>query len=337
MGHQPSAIMNTIISNTNNDVDVGRHRQMHRHSIAIPLVAAGFNDDVDDISTDTNNRDHSHTTGCIDGGEHFLGGGRTTTTTTSTMTRRTMMLPREWIVDDTDVKEVPEIYPRLSYPLIIRPNKDNNFVVDVGLIGNRLLDFLKVNNVRSVYDDQRGRVFCYSPKVSFVVQFWKRKCGNSEEGGEEEEEIILEIQRRQGCSYSMHKIRTALKKSILPSLSSSSSSNNNVCNEPYSKNCDSEMMMMMIHYHRQRRMSPTSVVVAEIGDDDDDDDLPPPQVVDVVRPIRYESLLKQQQESYRPSSNIKRMYERHGRRLGSAPPRLLVQSLVGIDRQLFSS
>merc|ERR1711923_624283 len=196
-----------------------------------------------------------------------------------------------------------------------------------------------VNNVRSVYDDQRGRVFCYSPKVSFVVQFWKRKCRNSEEGGREEEEIILEIQRRQGCSYSMHKIRTALKKSILPSLpslSSSSSSNNNVWNDPYSKNCGAGMMMMN-HYHCQRRMSPTSVVVAEIGDDDDDDDLPPPQVVDVVRPIRYESLLKQQQESYRPSSNIKRMYERHGRRLGSAPPRLLVQSFVGIDRQLFSS
>jgi len=333
--------MNTIISNTNNDVDVGRHRQMHRHSIAIQVVAAGFNDDVDDISTDTNNRDHSllerNTTGCTNGGERCLG-GEGTTTTSSTMTRRTMLLPREWIVDDTDVKEVPEIYPRLSYPLIIRPNKDNNFVVDVGLIGNRLLDFLKVNNVRSVYDDQRGRVFCYSPKVSFVVQFWKRKCRNSEEGEEEEEEIILEIQRRQGCSYSMHKIRTALKKSILPSLSSSSSSNNNVCNDPYSKNCDAGMMMMN-HYHRQRRMSPTSVVVAEIRDDgdDDDDDLPPPQVVDVVRPIRYESFLKQQQESYRPSSNIKRMYERHGRRLGSAPPRLPVQSLVGIDRQLFSS
>mmetsp|Transcript_17266 Transcript_17266/g.35443 ORF Transcript_17266/g.35443 Transcript_17266/m.35443 type:complete len:342 (-) Transcript_17266:427-1452(-) len=141
-------------------------------------------------------------------------------------------LPRQWRIKDEDVTELPDIYPRLSSPLIIRN-------CDISKIGETLFDYLKVNSVRSVYDNQRARIFCYTERASFVVQFWRRKISvttdatttstaadktsiNQEiEGNEstQNEEVILEVQRRQGCSYAMHKIRIALKKSILPQSS----------------------------------------------------------------------------------------------------------------------
>lgn len=149
-------------------------------------------------------------------------------------------LPRQWRIKDEDVTELPEIYPRLSSPLIIRD-------CEISKIGDSLFDFLKVNSVRSVYDSQRARIFCYTKRASFVVQFWRRKihftaaAANTASAAfadekstkreidgnnitQSEEEVILEVQRRQGCSYAMHKIRTALKKSILPQSSSFSSS-----------------------------------------------------------------------------------------------------------------
>ena len=91
-------------------------------------------------------------------------------------------------------------------------------------------------------------MYCYTSHVSFVVQFWRRRKTktsaavavvavavavaaavdtSSDSSSCSEEEIILEVQRRQGCSYAMHKIRTALKKSIQWSSSSSACSNNN--------------------------------------------------------------------------------------------------------------
>lgn len=139
----------------------------------------------------------------------------------------TPMLP--WEMDDEDVAPIPDIYPQMICPLRITDT------TDVGLIGRRLWDFLIANSVHSVYDKQRGRVFCSSTNTSFVVQFWRSRGrqqqrandGNDEEntkqkqqrgGGHDEEEvdeeIILEIRRRSGCGYGMHKIRNSLKKSI---------------------------------------------------------------------------------------------------------------------------
>ena len=276
---------------------------------------------------------------------------------------------QSWRIHDTDISEVPELYPRLSYPLIVpvrrrrrlvtttssssssdgnsnnkeedvvdNNNNDDDVVDTISLIGKRLSDFLVVNNIRSVYDSQRGRVFCSSPRVSFVVQFWRQKkpsaverptatpttateqrmmlmnttnrdevqkCSVSsgtgtgidavattttmnmnmnmnatedcqEDDEEKEEEIILEIQRRQGCSYSMQKIRTALKKSILSSLSLSSSSSS-------SNDCDSNHNNAINHHH--------------------------------MHTIQYA------QQSYKPSVQIKKMMRQ---KRFSAPPRQLV-------------
>lgn len=127
-----------------------------------------------------------------------------------------------WRIRDEDVTELPEIYPRLSSPLIIKD-------CEIPRIGERLFEFLKANSICSVYDPQGARVFCFTNRASFVVQFWRKKlCTATVAGGGKtnetkasiqgniEEEIILEVQRRKGCSYAMHKIRTALRKSILP-------------------------------------------------------------------------------------------------------------------------
>ena len=195
-------------------------------------------------------------------------------------------LCHQWFIDDNDVPNLPEIYPRISNPLIFNDTSSSNGNNVVDLIGQRLCDFLQSNDIRSLYDKKRKRFFCSNPNVSFVVQFWRttrRQYYNDDQAAaaaaaaaissstgsaEEEQIVILEIQRRQGCSYTMHKIRSALKKSVsLVSYSSSSSSS--VTNNPIIK-------------------------------------------------YRHEKLF-QQQQSYRPSSHIKRMH--HQKRL-SAPPRL---------------
>lgn len=143
-------------------------------------------------------------------------------------------LRHRWSIDESDISELPEIYPRLSSPLIVRD-------CDISKIGDQLWSFLRANQIRSAYDRQEGRVLCCTNRVSFVVQFWKRRiqedssnatasttdgyfpavrddvATNKTLGNEGfgDEEIILEIQRRKGCSWSMHKIRSAMKKWIL--------------------------------------------------------------------------------------------------------------------------
>lgn len=145
-------------------------------------------------------------------------------------------LLHRWKVEPSQVSVLPEIYPRLSSPLIIRDR-------EVSEIGDHLWRFLRSNEIRSAYDREEGRVLCCTNRVSFVVQFWTRKIlheesiGNTAEAVASEyfptihdnvssknsccidkdcdEEIILEIQRRKGCSWTMHKIRAAMKKWIL--------------------------------------------------------------------------------------------------------------------------
>jgi hypothetical protein len=136
------------------------------------------------------------------------------------------LLTGRWRIEETEVSELPEFYPRLSSPLIVRGR-------EVSEIGDNLWSFLRVNDVRSAYDRNEGRVLCCTDRVSFVVQFWRRRiqtnaticpansdtiiAGNNGTTSNHkfEEEFILEIQRRQGCSWVMQKIRSALKKSIL--------------------------------------------------------------------------------------------------------------------------
>ena len=110
-----------------------------------------------------------------------------------------------WKIVESEVSELPEIYPRLSSPLIVRDS-------EVSKIGDHLWSFLRANDIRSAYDRQEGRVLCCTNRLSFVVQFWRKKV---EQEGNNGEEIILEIQRRRGCSWTMQKIRSAMKKWIL--------------------------------------------------------------------------------------------------------------------------
>lgn len=110
-----------------------------------------------------------------------------------------------WRIVDSEVSELPEIYPRLSCPLIVRDS-------EVSKIGDHLWSFLSANDIRSAYDRQEGRVLCCTNRLSFVVQFWRKKIQNEDNAGDE---IILEIQRRRGCSWTMQKIRSAMKKWIL--------------------------------------------------------------------------------------------------------------------------
>jgi hypothetical protein len=185
------------ISSNNHHTDI-----RHRHSIAIQVDASSSNSDNSNGAAE----------------------------------RIQLLCEFKWLIDENNVPELPEIYPRLSYPLIFRGDcigvdDNNNDRVNVGLIGRRLCDFLQINNVQSVYDNERGRVFCSSPCVTFVVQFWRATKSQYDEAADgtatkasdscssssaEEIIVILEIQRRQGCSYTMHKIRTALKKSVQP-------------------------------------------------------------------------------------------------------------------------
>jgi len=119
-------------------------------------------------------------------------------------------LLNRWRIEDKDVSEIPEIYPRISYPLILRNR-------EVSEIGDRLWTFFRTHDIRSAYDRKQGRLLCCTEKVGFVVQFWRRRSSDNHttSNNESNEEIILEIQRRKGCSWAMQKIRSALKKSIL--------------------------------------------------------------------------------------------------------------------------
>lgn len=219
-----------------------------RHTIAngdIPLDGDHSRDDNSTVSTGVTSKD-------IHGGDiqHNI---RSPSNENNGDISKSSLEGFRWRMKDEDIGEIPEFYPRLSYPLILRDCK-------VGELGDRLWDFLKINSVRSTYDYKEGRVLCHTHLVSFVLQFWRRKStqraadyipttvatdtstitnNNTNADKSEEEEIILEIQRRQGCSYAMQKIRTALKKSIrqrypqkdykhhrLPPLSSSLPPNN---------------------------------------------------------------------------------------------------------------
>jgi len=115
-----------------------------------------------------------------------------------------------WRIEDKDVSDIPEFYPPVSYPLIVRDR-------EVSEIGDRLWAFLRTHGIRSAYDRKQGRLLCCTERVAFVVQFWRRRSPIDEttNNSQSDEEIILEIQRRKGCSWAMQKIRSALKRSII--------------------------------------------------------------------------------------------------------------------------
>lgn len=118
----------------------------------------------------------------------------------------------KWRIDEDDVCYVPDIYPTLCCPLVLRD-------IPVRVIGERVSDFMRLNSIRCDYDNEKARALCTSSCVSFVVQLWKSnprasdmhmdKSINTSNDG-----IVIEFQRREGCSIGMHHIRNALVRSI---------------------------------------------------------------------------------------------------------------------------
>jgi hypothetical protein len=98
----------------------------------------------------------------------------------------------------------PEIYPHLP------PNAAVEIQgVPLEAISERISSFMRLNSIQCNYDTERGRVIAsttYVPK--FVVQLWRRRNADTSS------DIIVDVQRRLGCSIGMHRIKKSLVRSI---------------------------------------------------------------------------------------------------------------------------
>ncbi|KAL3913484.1 MAG: hypothetical protein SGILL_006469 [Bacillariaceae sp.] len=107
----------------------------------------------------------------------------------------------EWRINEADIRPLPEIYPKMTNPLIMDG-------ISVEQLAARLSKFMKVNSIGYKYECHRARAICCTSHVSFVVQLWRDR------NDENSKKIVLEVTRRYGCSIMMHKIRTALSQSL---------------------------------------------------------------------------------------------------------------------------
>lgn len=110
-----------------------------------------------------------------------------------------------WQLKDGDVRPLPEIYPRLNNPLVLKD-------IPVEVIAKRLSRFMRINSVPCKYDTEEARAIGSTPYVSFVVQLWKPQ--QDARRRKNHHHILVEITRRLGCGIAMHKIRHALAQSL---------------------------------------------------------------------------------------------------------------------------
>lgn len=108
-----------------------------------------------------------------------------------------------WSLKESDVHPLPEIYPRITNPLLFSD-------IPVDVIARRLSRFMRVNSVRCQYDTGRARAVGCTPKASFLVQLWRQNDSRNNC-----HKILMEVTRRQGCCIILHKIRHALALSLL--------------------------------------------------------------------------------------------------------------------------
>jgi hypothetical protein len=106
---------------------------------------------------------------------------------------------------------LPEIYPRGLLP---PRNAVEIQGVPLEAISERISTFMRLNSIQCYYDTERGRVIAsttYVPK--FVVQLWRRRR-NADDTSSSDSIIVVDVQRRLGCSIGMHRIKKSLVRSI---------------------------------------------------------------------------------------------------------------------------
>merc|ERR1712151_543296 len=74
----------------------------------------------------------------------------------------------------------------------------------VDVVCGRISNYMKSNSIHCTYQDDLGRVNCTTDNLlSFSVQLWKKNS-----------DIVIEIQRTQGCAIAMHTTRQSLIQTI---------------------------------------------------------------------------------------------------------------------------
>ncbi|KAL3924182.1 MAG: hypothetical protein SGILL_001202 [Bacillariaceae sp.] len=105
---------------------------------------------------------------------------------------------RVWNVEH--LREVPVYYPLEKCAISLRPNT-------LATLTQQIAQFMKERSISCVYHDRDGRVDCMaSSLVHFAVQLWK---------GSLSDEVIIEIQRRQGCCIEMQRLRQDLIRCLV--------------------------------------------------------------------------------------------------------------------------
>jgi hypothetical protein len=114
-----------------------------------------------------------------------------------------LLSPSNWVwkVEASLLPSVPQHAPLERASLRIRD-------LPVDTIAARISDFLRINSISSSYPtEEPGRVDCLTSScIKFVVQLWK---------DEDENGIVVEVQRRRGCGIRMRYLRRCLYKCIL--------------------------------------------------------------------------------------------------------------------------
>jgi len=129
--------------------------------------------------------------------------------------------PWMWRVAASVVPPVPSHAPleRTSIPIRDVPLQD---------VTARISEFMKLNSVSCSYHHEQARVDCLtSYGLKFVVQLWRSQKTNKDsivddkdylddaDNDPEDGLIVLEVQRRRGCSIRMRSVRKMLYKAVL--------------------------------------------------------------------------------------------------------------------------
>jgi hypothetical protein len=109
--------------------------------------------------------------------------------------------PFRWLIDVDSVPLLPEIYPHVRNPHTFQD-------ISADVVSLRISNFLRLNSICCKYNSKSGGIVCSTTKVpKFIIQLWRRP-------NDSKKKIILETQRRQGCSVALSQVRKALIRSI---------------------------------------------------------------------------------------------------------------------------
>jgi hypothetical protein len=109
-----------------------------------------------------------------------------------------------WTIEH--LQALPIYYPLEKTAITLRPSS-------IHQITDRISQFMKGKSISSIYHNQAGRVDCMTSNLlHFSVQLWKGKSGREDASmaGPSCSEVIVEIQRRQGCCIEMQRLRQDL-------------------------------------------------------------------------------------------------------------------------------